>query len=350
MTSNSFLLVTTAQISALFTNVPYALLYIYVKRITTFGGKSMQNSINTLTQKMLTINVAIVLTYSIIALVTGVLVSSQTILAEGISNLGAAPIAILNILIIKFIDKRNVKKYPFGKETLEPFVGIPNNIFLLLVSVMIIINSMQMIFSGGNEEIQLTSSILFGIFSIIFNTCVFTYFKSLSKKNPSPLVMATVLACKFSVMVGIGIVLGFSITWVLQLTPLSGITPFIDPALAITLMMIFALSPILGIRDCMKELMQTSPPDDIANVIVERIEKINSDYDFCDKVLRLGKVGNKVIVEIDYVLEDGSSLDSVSVQDQLRSSLAKAFSELDYKIWLNVNFTSDITWTEHILF
>ena len=309
-------------------------------------GKSATEA---LTQRMLTINVAIVFVYSIIALVTGILVSSQTILAEGISNLGAAPIAILNILVIKFIDKRNTKKYPFGKETLEPFVGIPNNIFLLLVAVMIILNSVQMLFTGGNKEIQLTSSILFGCFSIVYNVCVFTYFKTLAKKNPSPLVMATVLAWKFSVMVGIGIVLGFSLTWLLNLTPLRLITPYIDPALAIALMLLFALSPIFGLRDCMRELMQTNPPDDIIDELTVRIEKINADFNVTDMILRLGKVGNKVIVEIDYVVSEDSPLDSLSEQDHLRSRFAQAFSELDYKIWLNISFTADIRWTEHIL-
>jgi predicted Co/Zn/Cd cation transporter (cation efflux family) len=171
----------------------------------------------------------------------------------------------------------------------------------------------------------------------------------LAKKNPSPLVMATVIAWKFSVMVGAGIVLGFSIAWVLNLTPVSGITPYIDPALAIILMLIFALSPVIGIKECMTELMQTSPSNDVANAITEKIEQINKDYDIFNKVLRLGKVGNKVIVEIDYVIREGSQLCSLPEQDQLRSRFAQAFAELDYKIWLNVCFTSDNKWTEHIL-
>ena len=311
--------------------------------------KTEKSATETLTQKMLAINVAIVVTYAIIAVATGIMVSSQTILAEGISNLGSAPIAILNLFVIKFIAKRNAKKYPFGKETLEPFVGIPNNCFLLLICITIIVNSVQMLLAGGNDEIQVLSSILFGVFSVVFNACVYAYFKSLAKKNPSPLVMATVIAWKFSVMVGIGIVLGFSLSWVLSLTPFGEITPYIDPALAIVLMLVFASSPIVGIRDCMRELMQTTPPDDVSNAIAEKIEQINIDYYFSNTVLRLGKVGNKVIVEADYVIKEDSQLGSLLEQDRLRSRFAQAFAELPYKIWLNVNFTSETKWTEHIL-
>lgn len=301
------------------------------------------------TQKALMLNIAFVTAHSLIALIVGFLVSSQTILAEGITDLGAIPLAVLNILVVKFIDKKNTKKYPFGKEPLEPFIGIPNNAFLLVLSVLIIIDNMQMMFAGGNHEIHLPSSILFGVFSVIYNGIVYRYFKSVSKKNPSPIVIATLIAWKLSFMVGISIVLGFSITWALSVSPISRITPFIDPILAIILMMVFALSPILGMRDCVRELMQRSPSDDIINVITEYIDKVDAGYDFSHKVLRLGKVGNKVIVEIDYVLKESSQLDSFSKQDQIRNQLAEELTALDFKIWLNICFTGDEKWTEHIL-
>jgi len=301
------------------------------------------------TQKMLTINVALTLAYSIIAVITGIMVASQTILAEGISNLGAVPLALLNIIVVKFIARQNAGKYPFGKDTLEPFVGIPSNCFLLVICITIIVNSVQMLLAGGNDEVRVTSSILFGVFSFVYNTGVYRYYKSLAKDNPSPIVIVTLVAWKFSATVGLGIVLGFGLSWVLSLTPLNALTTYIDPALAVILMLVFASSPIVGIRDCIKELMQTNLPNDMASGITERIEKINNDYDFSDRVLRLAKVGSKIIVEVDYVLKENSQLDSVSEQDRLRGRFAQAFAELPYKIWMNVNFTSEAKWTEHVI-
>jgi len=301
------------------------------------------------TQKMLTINVALTFAYSIIAVITGIMVASQTILAEGISNLGAVPLALLNIIVVKFIARQNAGKYPFGKDTLEPFVGIPSNCFLLVICITIIVNSVQMLLAGGNDEVQVTSSILFGVFSFVYNTGVYRYYKSLAKDNPSPIVIVTLVAWKFSATVGLGIVLGFGLSWVLSLTPLNALTAYIDPALAVILMLVFASSPVVGIRDCIKELMQTNLPNDMAGDITERIEKINNDYDFSDRVLRLAKVGSKIIVEVDYVLKENSQLDSVSEQDRLRGRFAQAFAELPYKIWMNVNFTSEAKWTEHVI-
>ena len=301
------------------------------------------------TQKMLTVNVAFTFAYSVVAVITGMMVSSQTILAEGISNLGAVPLALLNIIVVKFIAKSNVKKYPFGKDSLEPFIGIPSNIFILIICSTIIVNSVQILLAGGNDDIYVTSSILFGVFSFVYNLSIYNYFKSLAQDNPSPIVAVTLVAWKFSTTVGLGIILGFSLSWILNFTPLSTITPFIDPVLAILLMLIFASAPLVGIVDCIKELMQTGMSDEVASDITQKIEKINANYDIHDKVLRLAKVGSKMIVEVDYLVKDGSHLGSLSKQDELRSHLAQAFLELPYKIWLNINFTSDIKWTEHLL-
>ena len=120
-------------------------------RIFQNGGSKIQASIvkkekthiEKGTQKALMFNIVFVTTHSLIALVVGFFASSQTILAEGITDLGTIPLAILNVIVIKFIDKKNTKEYPFGKEALEPFVGIPNNAFLLVLSVLIIIDDVR---------------------------------------------------------------------------------------------------------------------------------------------------------------------------------------------------------------
>jgi len=71
------------------------------------------------------------------------------------------------------------------------------------------------------------------------------------QNNIPPLLAAGLLiAWKFSALV----VLGFGLSWALNLTPFSAITVYIDPALAIVLMLVFASSPIIGIRDCVRGL------------------------------------------------------------------------------------------------
>jgi len=300
------------------------------------------------TQRLVKISLTVSTGFLVFQLIIGFVVNSQAILADGISTLIGTIVACFNLALLSFIGKRNVKKYPFGKETLEPFIGVANQILMLIIATTIIIDNVQVIYSGGNDEVHITAVILFGLLATAFNFAGYRYFKAQAKKHQTPTAEVLVVGWLFSTIVGIGLVLGFSLSWGLNMTALSPFTVYIDPALAIMLMLIFTVSPILEMKNCFRELMQAVPSKEIRNIITNKIEKVNQEYDFIHKVIRLGKVGGKIIIEIDYVIEQDSKLNCVSEQDRLRKNLIQTFSELDYGKWINVNFTNDIIFTEHI--
>ena len=219
---------------------------------------------------------------------------------------------------------------------------------MLAIAVTIIIDNVQIMIAGGNEEVHIIAVILFGILSTVFNFFGYRYFKKQAKKYPTPTAKVLVVGWQFSTIVGIGLVVGFSASWILNMTAVSPFTVYIDPALAIILMLIFAISPITEMKKCFMELMQAVPSEETMNTIVGKIEKANQEYDYVEKIMRLGKVGGKIIIEIDYVIDKDSKLNCVSEQDKLRSSLIQTFAELDFGKWINISFTSDILLTEHV--
>jgi predicted Co/Zn/Cd cation transporter (cation efflux family) len=298
------------------------------------------------TLKILKVSSSLLAAFTIVTIIVGLLASAQTILAEGISGLSAVITTLISIAVVKFIAKRNARKYPFGKEGLEPLIGIVNYCLMIFICVAIIADAVQMILAGGNHEIHVIPSILFGFFYVIFNMGGYGYLKSQMKDHATAIAELELVGWKFSVFTGIGMAVGFSLSWVLDMTPLSVFTPYIDPIMSIILMLLFVSTPLFEMKNCIKELMQARPSEEITSLIAATVKKINYGYVFSDKVLRLGKVGSKIRIEIDYVIEKGSTLDSISEQDRLRSQLTQAFAELPYGKWINVNFTSDIKWTE----
>lgn len=301
----------------------------------------------TVAQRLLKVSLVVSTGFLVFQLIVGFLVSSQAILADGISTLIGTIVSCFNLVFLGFIGRRNVEKYPFGKETLEPFIGVVNQMLMLIIAVTIVIDNAQVIYAGGNDEVHITAVILFGIISTVFNFFGYRYFKKQAKKHPTPTAELLVVGWKFSMIVGVGLMLGFSLSWGLSMTALNPFTAYIDPALAIILMLVFIVSPILEMKNCFKELMQAVPSEEIVNTIAVKVENINEAYDFADKVMRLGKVGGKIIIEIDYVIDRESKLNCVSEQDRLRNSLIQTFAELDYEKWINISFTNDIRLTEH---
>jgi len=302
----------------------------------------------TVATKMLKTSIILTIGLLVIQLTIGFLANSQTIIADGISSSTGVIVSFFNIAVMKYIAKRNAVKYPFGKEALEPLIGMANFIIIFFIVVVVITNNVQMILSGGNNEVHTSSVILFGIFFTIFNLGGYRYFKSQAKNNETSIAQVVVAGWQFSTIVGFGIVLGFGFSYVLDMTAFSAFTPYTDPVLAVILMLVFAMTPIWGIKNCLKELMQAGLSDEIANTIIEQVERIDKSYAFSDKVMRLGKIGGKIMIELDYVIEKNSELNCISEQDQFRSCLIESFVNLPYKKWINVNFTGDMKLTERL--
>lgn len=126
-------------------------------------------------------------------------------------------------------------------------------------------------------------------------------------------------------------------------------TAYVDPVLTIIVTLIFARTAVLSMKNNVKELLQATPTEEITTYITEKIDLINEDYLFLDKVLRIGKVGSQIIIEIDYIIEANSQLDFIVAQDILRDKITDAVEDIPYEKWLNINFTGDIEMTEHVV-
>ncbi len=299
-------------------------------------------------QKVLKISIIFTTVFSIIALVVGYLIASKAVFVDGLFNLLGTATIIPTILAVKFIKKRNSQNYPFGKETFEPFIAIVNYCIIIYACIISIVDAVRMIVDGGNL-VNAEFGILYGLFDVIFNVSVYGYLRFLNKNQSSAIAEAEVVGWKFTTLNGLGILIGFGISWGLNIMGISSFSIYVDPIMTIIIVLVFVSTPIFAMKNCLRELMSAAPPEEIASLINEKVDKADQDYSFSKKTLRLGKTGDKVIIEIDYVIKGGSKLDSVSMQDQLRSHLIQSFVELPHEKWVNIGFTNDIKWTEHSL-
>ena len=283
-----------------------------------------------------------------IGITVGSILSSQVILFSAITSLIGSIITFIPLAILKFIKKRELHKYPFGKETLEPFIATTQYFPLFIICIYNIFTAIQVIMNGGNT-VSVTSGTLYGFFITVLKVGVCIFLTHLTKRKSSAIAEAEVMGWKFESAIGTGILLGFGIAWLLNTLSFVAAIPYVDPILTLIISLILIAVTLIAFMDCIKELMQARPPEAIASDITDKIEKADKGFECSDKVVRLGKVGSKIIIEIDYVIQSGSKLDSVLEQDQLRHHFTGIFSELPYRIWLNISFTNDMRLTEHII-
>lgn len=298
--------------------------------------------------KVLGWSVFFTICYTVVAVVIGLLTFSQAILFDAVTNLVGIVLTYVSVFTMKFIKKKDSWNYPFGKAVFEPFIVIVQYCIILGLCITNAFTAVQVILMGGHE-MNISSGILYGFFGSVYSLAIIYFLRSISNKNPTAISELEIDQWRFTALGTVGILFGFSLALFLSRTPLVPYIAFVDPVLTLCITMFFARIAILAIGKSIKELLSGKPSEDITKIIEQKVEQVSSQYKFRDKVLRLGKSGGQIIIEIDYIIEQDCLLDCVYMQDKLRSQLKNTLTELSYEKWLNVNFSGDIKWSEHTL-
>lgn len=308
---------------------------------------SLKTNIEIVNKKVLWASVIAAFISMTIALVVGFLTSSQVIIFDGVITLVGIGLTYLSVLAIKFIKKKDDWNYPFGKQTFEPFIVMLQYVTILSICITNIITAIQVIMTGG-KEIDSASGILYGVYATVFTIFVTLYLKSLTKKVSSGIADVEIAQWGFTTLRGVGVLTGFIIAFFLEMTAFADLSMYIDPILTLIITLIFSKVAIKSIMECGKELLQGTPSEAVKSKIIAQIKNVNEKYDYVDEIIRLGKVGSQLILEIDYVVVANSNLDSVTKQDELRNKIADAIEGIPYEKWVNINFTADAEWVDHI--
>ncbi|MCL2412123.1 MAG: cation transporter [Treponema sp.] len=296
-------------------------------------------------RKILIRSVFFTIIYTVIALSVGFFTSSQVIIFDGIFNLVGLALTYLSIFAMNFIKKRDALNYPHGKETFEPFIAITQYFIILYVCIATIVSSFRVILDGGHV-VNTTYGILYGILTSAYSIGVYVYFKILTKNQLTSIGQVELDQWKFGNWVSIGIVVGFGISWIMEQTVLAEYSQYTDPALTIIITLLFGKTAISAIKGCVRELLMAKPSEEIVDSINQILEAVNNSYELSNPVLRLGKVGGKLILELSYVIIKDSKMDSIEMQDRFRKELNKKLDEIPYERWINVTFTGDMKWAE----
>jgi len=189
-----------------------------------------------------------------------------------------------------------------------------------------------------------------GIFAALFNIAVLLYLKQLTKRQSSAIAAVEIDQWKFSCLLSCGILVGFTLSWIMGQTALAGFTAFVDPVLTILITLVFGKTEIQSIKSCVREMLTASPSGEKATQIQEKLQQATQGFQVSTPVIRLGKVGNKLIIKLDFVIAlgspMGSPMDSITIQDKLRQQIFKQLAGLPYALWVNIAFTSDSRWCE----
>ena len=162
---------------------------------------------------------------------------------------------------------------PYGFAQVESLFVLIKYCILLGVDVVLVLNCVKTILSGGNE----VDANVVAVFELAVSAgCVLMYLvlTRFQKKYSSPSSKAELFIWKLDALSTLGVGCAFLLNLILMRTSLSFICPYVDPGIAIILAIILIKEPIEMILDSLRSLVLFAPDKPAWKLISDNWDKV----------------------------------------------------------------------------
>lgn len=281
--------------------------------------------------------------FALVGIGWGLFIDSEMIMFDGVYSLISLFLSIISIAICKFIEKKDKINFPFGKKALEPLLVAFKSIVLIIMCLITLTNSIKTILSGGNQ-IEIGYALAYSIVSALGCGIIYYYMKSNVKKLNSDIIKAESTQWLMDTGISLAVLIGFIIVLIIRNTKFNYLTVYVDPVMVIISSIIFLKVPISQFIKVFKEMILVKANDEINNDIYVVVKDIQKEYNFEDSITRVSKMGSSLRIEIDFIFNDESKMESLDEMDTVRETIDKKTKHIKYEKWLNVSFTGNKKW------
>ncbi|GAE31292.1 cation diffusion facilitator family transporter [Alkalihalobacillus hemicellulosilyticus] len=292
-------------------------------------------------KQLLQLSIYGALLLAVIAIIWGFLISSQMVVFDGLYSLISVKLSFLSLLSANFIRKRDSKRFPFGKQMVEPIVLLVKYTAILLLCITAIISSGMTLFSGG-AEVNFGYAMLYALLSTVL--CFGVYMHLKKESSQLGFVQAEANQWKMDMYLSAAVLLGFIVALLVSSTSYAHFTPYIDPLMVIIVAGAFLKVPITEMVKACREILEMAPEESIQANYEQLFNTIKQEEKIEKMYVRLAKVGGTLFVEVDFILNEHSLIQTVDQQDDIREKIKRATDHLPYQKWLTISFTKDEKW------
>jgi len=282
--------------------------------------------------------------FAVLGIAWGWAIDSKMITFDGFYSFISLLLSLLAIEATKYINKKDMEKFPFGKAVLEPLLVIFKSLVLLFMCTSSLVSSLNQILSGGNE-VETGFALVYSLISSIGCIIVYLYMKKSSKNLKSEIVKAESTQWFMDALISIGVLIGFIVSLILVNIGLGNLSKYIDPGMVILSSIIFLPIPINSIVESFKELINFNVSDSIYEEINILLKEIEKEYVIRDSIARVAKIGRELRIEIDFILSNHSKIKSVEDMDKVREIIDENTNKFNMEKWMNISFSKKRKWS-----
>lgn len=293
-------------------------------------------------QRLLLISVWGSAAFAVLSLVWGLLIGSQMIIFDGLYSFAAVLLSLLAVLALRTSRKGADERYPWGRQVWEPLTVMVKAVALGGLCVYALIGAVAEILHGA-RQVGALSAVIYALVATAGSVGVSLYLRRQVERR-SDLVRAEAAEWMGDALLSLGVLVGFLIALVLELTGHSGIAAYVDPAMVILVSAAFLRVPARLLAGGFREILTMSPPQSINEQLQACASEVEKYYHFVESFLRASKVGSRLDVEMQFVVGDDSAAHDVHAFDDVREDIARRLEPLGLERSITVSFTADRKW------
>jgi predicted Co/Zn/Cd cation transporter (cation efflux family) len=140
------------------------------------------------------------------------------------------------------------------------------------------------------------------------------------------------------------VLIGFLVAYGLVVAGRADLAAYVDPSMVTLVSLAFLWVPIKLIISGLREILSMAPEPNVLDQLRACIAAVEERYAFSESFLRASKVGNRMDIEIDFVVGTDSTVRTIADSDTVRQDLYERLAALGYERSVVVTFTADPRW------
>lgn len=266
----------------------------------------------------------------------GLVAGSQVVLLDGVYTALGLGLTWLALRASRLAAAGPTPRFPFGRESLVPVVVGVQGLALLGTLIYAAVEAVRVILDGGSE-VAAAGLATYGVVSGL--ACLAAYGYLLRRGPRSDLIRTEATVWLAGAVTSLLIAVGGAVALLLGTTVWHGARAYADSVLVLLSCGLLGGLPVRMLRQAMAELLESAPEPAVQRRIHEVVERVRAAEGLPEPVLRASKVGQKLYVEVDFVVPPDSW--DVAGEDRVRRALRDGLATLPYEPWSIVEITAD---------
>lgn len=295
-------------------------------------------------QRMLMFSIWASAGFAVLSSIWGILSGSSMIVFDGVYSFVSIGLSVLAVLALRFSRRGADERFPWGRDAAEPLVVVIKAATLGALCAYAAVGGILDIVNGG-REIAVGSAVVYAAVATLGGLTVGLVLRR-AIRDGSDLVRAEAAEWLGDALLSVGVLVGFLVAYALVAADRADLAAYVDPAMVTLASLAFLWVPIKLIVSGLREILSMAPEAEVMDQLRVCVASVEERYGFSESFLRASKVGNRMDIEIDYVVSTESAVRTIADADTVRQDLHDQLAALGYERSVVVTFTADRRWAE----